>query len=136
MKLNHLVDKTIEQNWETLMIRACKNGKRSPRRLRRIYAASRALPIEYTPIEYATNGMMEIIVKFDLIRNLHDFIVEIDHERSGFWYAGCRDRKKYEMDFKEAFFRRCASTIALTEVSKFPGYRAPAYFRNKYGSPL
>jgi hypothetical protein len=117
--------------WELMMIRACKKNKYSTRTLRRIYAASRALPLSYTPIEYATNGLMEIITKLGLVRDWHEFIVDIDHRRTGFWYVSCKDKEKYQMPFNEAFLLACASLIATTRVSEIPGYPIPARFRNR-----
>jgi hypothetical protein len=132
MKLKRLVEKTLEKNWETLMIRACKKNKYSPYVLRRIYAASRALSMEYTPIEYATNGLMEIIKKYDLVRDWHEFIIEIDQKRTAYWYRFLADYQTRTMPFNEAFLLQCACLIARTEVSKLPEYRAPAWFRNRY----
>lgn len=132
MKLRKLVDKTLEENWETMMIRACKKNRYSPYALRRIYAASRALSLSYTPIEYATNGLMEIITKYNLVRNWNDFIVEIDQHRTAYWYRFLPNPESREMTFSEAFLLQCACLIARTEVAKLPEYRSPAWFRNRY----
>jgi hypothetical protein len=117
--------------WELMMIRACKKNRYSTRTLRRIYGASRALYLEHTPIEYATRGLMDIITKYGLVKDMHDFIVNIDHKRTGFWYAACQNREQYAMSFKEAFLLECASLIAMTPVNKFPNYHPPARFRNR-----
>lgn len=122
--------------WKLMMIRACKKNRHSSRTFRRIYGASRALPLEHTPIEYATNGLMEIIVKYGLVRNWHDFIVSIDHKRTGYWYMACQDCEKYTMSFKEAFLYECASLIALTSIDKFPSYHPSARFRNRKESEI
>lgn len=119
--------------WELMMIRACKKTRYSTRTLRRIYAVSRAIHLEHTPIEYATHGLMVIITKYGLVRDMHDFISEIDRARTGFWYYTCpeKTREQYTMSFNEAILYKCASVIALTDVAKFPSYHSPARFRNR-----
>lgn len=118
------------ETWELLMIRACKKNGRPIRTLRRIYGASRKIALEHTSVEYATNGLMEIITKLGLVRNWHDFIVEIDHRRTAFWHTSCADREAYTVPFNQAFLEQCVSLLRLTEVSKIPGYRSPRKFRD------
>lgn len=117
------------ETWELLMVRACKKNRYSIRTLRRIYAASRALSLEHTPIEYATNGLMEIITKYDLVRDWHDFIVNVDHKCTGFWYGACANKEKYAMPFKEAFLLQCVELLRMTAPKNvFPSYRSPTRF--------
>lgn len=115
---------TIE-NYQLLLIRACKKS-RSPRILRRIYAASRALPFSLTPIEYVTHGLMEIIKDYELVKDWDTFIAEIGRKQDGEYYF------REPISFAEAYLESCISVISCTAVAKFPRYPRCAWFRNKY----
>jgi hypothetical protein len=75
---------------------------------------------------------MEIITKHNLVRDWHEFIIEIDQKRTAYWYRFWSNHESREMPFPEAFLMQCTNLIARTEVSKLPAYRSPAWFRNRY----
>ena len=114
-------EKPLIDKWDLLLVRECKRSRETSR-LVRVYAKSRALAPSACDRNDVVYGLMEIIDKLKLVPNTYDFIAAIQ-----------RNMRCYQISFEEAYFDMARSIIANTEVSVFPHYPRPAWFRNKYG---
>ena len=114
-------------NWELLMIRQCKKNITSMRNLARIYAASRALPLQYcNNYSYVNRALLFICLKFGLIRDFEDFVLyKIHPDKDKCW-------GKPSKSYDETLYQALVGVIANTRVDEFPRYPNPAWFRNKY----
>lgn len=111
---------------ELLMVRHCKKKKTSYRTLRRIYAASRALPLRYVTNGHILQELSAIIQRFELIRNWPYFLIKETDPMKNQWWGG--PVKSWEETVLDAFI----SVITNSEVKVFNNYRKPTWFVKKY----
>jgi len=118
---------TIE-DYQLLLIRQCKRNDISILNMRKIYAKSRALSLEYTPESYVTHALIEIILDYGLIRDMQQFLMETIDPDNWFNTYG----KEVPPKYSDLLLAKCISLIGITEVKKFPRFPRPAWGRNKY----
>ena len=110
---------------EILLVRACKKNAVNMNLLKKIHARTYAVPLETVSLYDVQFSLMQIITKFDLVRNWEMFILEIKKQMDGRYYF------QEPMSFDEAWIKQCRDTIACTAIAKFPGWRRSAFFRNR-----
>lgn len=112
-------------DFDILLIRQCKRNKPSIRSLRRIVGMRCALNLEYVTKGDVVHFLMQIVLKFNLIRDWQEFLV-FDMNPKKWW------RDDVPKDHIDNLLEQLISKVSLTEVKIFPKWRSPARFRKQY----
>lgn len=111
-------------NTDQLLIRACKSL--SPQtRIVSVYRRQYYTPKNLNPVALyrsVADILLSLVIKYDVV-DVRGLITELNPEYR--WYHGLGENATYH----EQLMCVLISMIRHTEVSKFPGYRAPISFR-------
>ena len=123
------IRQTFYKHYETLIIRECKRNNPSFNKIQAIYNMSRALPRNYSANgDYARRALINICLKYNLIKDIANFIVYNLAPGGRFRYLNSSDFKPYDINLQD----ECISLIACTPIAVFTDYRRPTKFIRKY----
>jgi hypothetical protein len=114
-------------NWDLLIIRAIKKHNKYEmiiKFIKNILARRQWISKCYVDNHFMSHYLLNICIDYNLICNLHEFIYKDLNPKK--WWT--KEVKSYE----DNLIHELIGVIAVSEVSKFPRYPRPAWFRNKY----
>lgn len=113
-------------DWDILLIRQCKKNHYTINNFRKIISKRNALAYEYVTKADVVYFLTKIVLEYNLVRDWTKFILEELNPKK--WWT------KEEKPYIDNLLEELISKIACAEVKKFPRYRSPAWFRNKYNT--